>query len=154
MLPRPYWKPGFDGPVKFSRDGTLLADREAKNVVSVRDVATLREVTSIRAAEPPSLLVPEPSILGPALPAGDAWKWGFAHFFDTEGKILTVSGRVVQRWEPRTGQELAKFNVGPLLPDGKPDVMIAPGPAPNEVAVIVLGNPVVRIVDITTGKIT
>lgn len=154
MLPRPYWKPGFDGPVKFSRDGTLLAGREAKNVVSVRDVATLREVTSIRAAEPPSLLVPEPSILGPALPAGDAWKWGFAHFFDTEGEILTISGKVVQRWEPRTGQELAKFNVGPLLPDGKPDVMIAPGPAPNEVAVIVLGNPVVRIVDITTGKIT
>lgn len=61
---------------------------------------------------------------------------------------------MVQRWEPRTGQELAKFHVGPLLLDGKPDVMIAPGPAPNEVAVIVLGNPVVRIVDITTGKIT
>ncbi|MEU1287677.1 serine protease [Kitasatospora sp. NPDC005856] len=151
---QPYWKPGDADPVKFNRDGTLLADQEATNVVSVRDVATLREVAAITAAEPPPLPVPEPSVLGPDLPAGEAWKWNFAHFFDTEGKILTISGSVVQRWEPGTGRELAKFDVTPLLPAGTPDVVIAPSPTPNEVAVIVLGDPEVRIVDITTGKAT
>lgn len=150
---QPHWKPGNSNPVKFNRDGTLLADQEAKNVVSVREVATLKEVTAITAAEPPPLPVPAPSVLGPLLPPGEAWKWGFAHFFDTEGRILTISGSVVQRWEPRTGRELTRFDVTPLLPDGKPDVMIAPSTTPNEVAVIVMGDPEVRLIDITTGEV-
>nr|WP_262986004.1 serine protease [Streptomyces sp. CBMA123] len=151
---QPYWKPGDADPVRFSPDDALLADQEAKNVVSVREVSTLREVAAITAAEPPPLPVPEPSVVAPPLPPGEAWKWGFAHFFDPEGKILTISGSVVQRWEPRTGRELARFDVKPLLPDGKPEVVIAPYPAPNKVAVIVLGDPEVRIVDITTGTVT
>ncbi|WP_217368133.1 WD40 repeat domain-containing protein [Kitasatospora sp. MMS16-BH015] len=150
---KPYWKPTEANPAGFSRDGTLLADQEGKNVVSVREAATLREVAAITAADFPPLPAPEPADPERLFPPAEAWKWSFADFFDTEGKILTVSGSVVQRWEPRTGRELARFDVMPLLPAGKLDVMFGPYPAPNEVALIVLGDRDVRIVDITTGKV-
>ncbi|MGA5821498.1 hypothetical protein ACPC54_26940 [Kitasatospora sp. NPDC094028] len=60
---------------------------------------------------------------------------------------------MVQRWEPCTGWELARFDAKFLLPDNNPGVRIAPYPAPNKAAVIVLGDPDVRIVDITTGTV-
>ncbi|MCX4632241.1 serine protease [Streptomyces sp. NBC_01443] len=155
---KPYWKPGNDDLLKLSRDGSLLADQEGQNVVSVREVSTLREVAIITAAEPPPLPVPKPSILGPALPPGEAWKWGFQYFFDPDGKVLTISGSVVQRWEPRTGREIVRFDVKALLPEGTPEggpeIDVAPYPAPNKVSVIRPGDPEVRIVDITTGAIT
>lgn len=98
-----------------------------------------------------------PSILGPAAPTGDAGKWDFQYYFDGGGNVLTVSGTVVQQWDPRTGQELAHFDAKVLqpkdAPEGRPRISIGPYPAPNKVDVVTWGDPDVRIVDITTGAV-
>ncbi|MFB0632752.1 trypsin-like peptidase domain-containing protein [Streptomyces sp. AB3(2024)] len=155
---KPYWIAGDTDQMRLSSDGSLLASQEGQNVISVREVSTLREVAVITASEPPPLATVTPSTLGPAVPAGDAGKWDFQYYFDGGGNVLTVSGTVVQQWDPRTGRELAHFDAKALqpkdAPEGQPHISIGPYPAPNKVDVVTWGDPDVRIVDITTGAVT
>ncbi|MEW9341089.1 S1 family peptidase [Streptomyces tanashiensis] len=152
---KPYWKPGSTDLLKLNRDGSLLADQEGKNVVTIRDTSTLRQLATITAAEPPSQATTPPILGGPA---GDAAKWDFHYYFDDGGNVLTVSGTLAQQWDPHTGRELAHYDAKALRPgdaaESRPETLITPYPAPNKVVAITMGDPEVRIVDITTGAVT
>ncbi|MFE9116158.1 trypsin-like peptidase domain-containing protein [Streptomyces sp. NPDC007172] len=154
--PKPYWKPEHNDLLRFTRDGRLFADREGVNVVSVRDAATLRQTAAITAASPPPTRGQAPP---PILGGGNTSpKWDFSYFFDPRGNLLTVSGTQVEQWDPHTGSRLAHFDIKTLLPHSGPqgpaEILVGPCPAPNTVFVITLGDPVIRIVDIITGRTT
>ncbi|MFI6002082.1 trypsin-like peptidase domain-containing protein [Streptomyces sp. NPDC051366] len=140
--PEPFWDTK-NSPLRQTRDGTLFADRDGKNTVSVRTVSDLRQVVRITAAMPPS---------------GDPKDLDFTFFFDMDNHLVTLSGTKIQQWDPRTGRQLAQFDTAAFHPrndskgKGIPQVVVTAFPAPNQVAVLVLDDPVVRIVDIVTGS--
>ncbi|MEU5161694.1 hypothetical protein AB0G74_19085 [Streptomyces sp. NPDC020875] len=156
---KPYWIPqGTDLPV-FDPAGALVADREARNTVVVRDASTLRALASVTTAPPPK-----------TRPGNRRWrnlevsgalshreqKEEFRYFFDHTGRLLTVSGTVVQQWDPRTGRPTARFDAAALRPRTDRDAVltIAPYPDRNRISVIVRGRPGIRVVDITDGRTT
>ncbi|MEV7831658.1 serine protease [Streptomyces subrutilus] len=153
----PYRKPGSTELLKMSRDGRLLADQEGAKVVAVLDAATLRRLATINAADP----APAGTAATPAADPGStgepdiAKELDFQHHFDAGGNVLTVSGTLVRQWDPHTGRELAHYDAKVLLPTtgNPPKTLIGPYPAPNRITVTVWGDPVVRIVDITTGAV-
>lgn len=147
--PDPKWDSSFTsgtgspGYLKLNSDGTLLADLEDANTVSIRETSTLRQVARITAAVPPNA--------GPE-------ETDFAYYFDADGRLLTVSGTQVQQWDVHTGKLLAQFDTTAFHPktasDGNPSVWAGPGPGTNQIAVIVHGDPAIKIVDLTTGRTT
>ncbi|SDO81872.1 AAA ATPase domain-containing protein [Streptomyces sp. cf386] len=156
---KPYWVPGETDLPVFDATGGLVADREARDTVVVRDTSTLRKVAAVTAVRPPKTrpgtrLVRDLDVSG-ALTLQDP-KYEFRYFFDHTGHLLTVSGTVLQQWDPRTGRQTARFDAGALRPDGDPDALmtIAPYPGRNKVSVIVQGRPGIRVVDITDGRVT
>lgn len=122
----------------------LAAVQTAANVVTVRDITTLRQTVRITAAMPPDY--------------ADEQDDRFKYFFDGKGNLLTVSGTVVQQWDLRTGRQLARFDAGSLHPrdDIDPDLLptVWNHPAANQVSVIVPDDPVIRVVDLRTGHTT
>jgi hypothetical protein len=136
--PRPYWI-HRDDQLRFSHDRRLFADREGADLVSVREVSTLRQVAQVRTAPPPA---PE----------------ALSFTFDHAGHLVTISGGQIQQWDPRSGRQVARFDAsvfGPVVDKiGLPLIRIAEYPAPDQVAVLAVGNPVVHIVDIRTGGTT
>ncbi|MFE6847555.1 trypsin-like peptidase domain-containing protein [Streptomyces sp. NPDC057686] len=140
--PEPFWDT-TNSPLRQTRDGTLFADRDGKNTVSVRTVSDLRQVVRISAAMPPT---------------GDPKNLDFTFFFDMDNHLVTLSGTRIQQWDPHTGRQLAQFDTAAFHPrndskgKGIPQVVVTAFPAPNQVAVLVLDDPVVRIVDIVTGR--
>lgn len=146
--PDPKWDSSFTnggspGYLKLNSDGTLLADLEDANTVSIRETSTLRQIARITAAVPPNA--------GPE-------ETDFAYYFDADGRLLTVSGAQVQQWDEHTGKLLAQFDTTAFHPktdsDGNPGVWAGPGPGTNQIAVIVHGDPAIKIVDLTTGHTT
>ncbi|MET9657507.1 trypsin-like peptidase domain-containing protein [Streptomyces sp. NPDC006510] len=156
---KPYWLPQETDLPVFNSTGGLVADREARNVVVVRDTSTLRKVATVTAVRPPKTR-PDTRVIRDLDVSGALSRYGqkyeFRYFFDHTGHLLTVSGTVVQQWDPRTGRQTARFDAGALRPDDDPDaiMMIAPYPDRNKVSVIVQGQPVIRVVDITDGRTT
>ncbi|MFF8563656.1 trypsin-like peptidase domain-containing protein [Streptomyces albidoflavus] len=155
----PYWVPeNADLPV-FDTTGELVADREGRNLVVVRDVSTLRKVAVVKAVRPPPTDPDSRSVrdldMSGAL-SSYPQDYEFRYFFDRTGHLLTVSGTVVQQWDPRTGRQTARFDAGELRPDDEPDAVltVTPYPARNKVSVLVMGSPGLRVVDLTTGKVT
>lgn len=131
-------------------DDRPLANREASNVVVIRETESLREVSRITTARPtgrPSASVDDYLVLGRRQPDTN-----FQYYFDHAGNLLTVSDTQVQLWNSRTGDQIVRWDSGAMQPPGGGDVLVGPYPAANQVTVIVLGNPVVRIVDLTTGR--
>ncbi|QEV09192.1 trypsin-like peptidase domain-containing protein [Streptomyces prasinus] len=156
---KPYWVPEKTDLPVFDGTGRLVADREDRNVVVVRDASTLREMTTVTAVRPPKTRpdtreVRDLDISG-AL-SNHHQDYEFRYFFDHTGHLLTVSGTVVQQWDPRTGRQTARFDAGALRPDDEPDAVmtIAPYPDRNKVSVLVQEQPGIRVVDITSGKVT
>ncbi|MFD9421900.1 MULTISPECIES: serine protease [unclassified Streptomyces] len=156
---KPYWAPEETDVLTLDPAGKLVADREGKNVVVVRDASTLRKAATVATPAPPER---RPGPQKPRdLDVGGALSWRgskyeFRYFFDDTGRLMTVSGTVVQQWDARTGRQLARFDVGALRPDGAPDapVTVGPYPARNKISVIVQGQPGIRVVDITDGRTT
>ncbi|MET9686974.1 serine protease [Streptomyces sp. NPDC006514] len=152
---KPYWKPRSTDLLQQNRDRSLLADQEGKNVVTIRDTSTLRELATITAAEPPPQNSTPPPLAGPDW---EATNWDFRYHFDGGGNLLTMSGTLVQQWDPHTGRELAHYDAKALRPDAaagiQPEISVSTHPEPNKVVVITSGDPDVRIVDITTGAVT
>ncbi|MGW9600332.1 hypothetical protein ACWHBW_00380 [Streptomyces albidoflavus] len=147
-----------DIPV-FDTTGELVADREGRNLVVVRDASTLRKVATVKSVRPPPTVPDTRSVRDLDMSGGLSnypQDYEFRYFFDHAGRLLTVSGTVVQQWDPRTGRQTARFDAGDLRPDDEPDAVmtIAPYPARNKVSVLVTGSPGLRVVDITTGKVT
>lgn len=138
--PRPYWLPQGSYHIVLSRNRDLLADWDSRNTVSVREVPTLRRTAHITVPRPKSIV-------------------GFQLFFDRNSRLVTVSGTVVQQWDPRTGRQLARLDIKPMV-DGstrasKPLTwLVTDYPADNQVAVLLYGDPTVRVVDLTTGRTT
>ncbi|WP_159050524.1 nSTAND1 domain-containing NTPase [Streptomyces cellostaticus] len=138
--PRPYWLPEGNYHIVLNRKRDLLADWDSEKTVSVREVATLRRTAHITVPKPPS--------------ASD-----FQCFFDRHGRLVTVSGTVAQQWDPRTGRQLARFDIKPIV-DGstrasRPTTWrVGDYPADNQVSVLVYGDPTVHVVDLTTGRTT
>ncbi|MFC7978916.1 trypsin-like peptidase domain-containing protein [Streptomyces cinereoruber] len=156
---KPYWIPVTTDLPVLDRAGRLVADREGPDVVVVRDTSTLRKVTTVTAVRPPKIHTGPERIQD--LNAGRALipntsRYEFRFFFDHADRLLTVSGTVVQQWDPRTGRQTARFDARSLRPDDHPDALltIAPYPDENKVSVIVQGQPGIRVVDITDGRIT
>ncbi|MEV7930494.1 trypsin-like peptidase domain-containing protein [Kitasatospora sp. NPDC088779] len=139
---KPYWVDPQER-IQFSKDGQLLADREGVNLISVREVSTLREKTLITTPMPP-----------PARSKPGAVQY----YFDRGGHLVTLSGTLVQQWDATTGHQIAQFDTAVFHPrnndDGVPDIGIGPYPADNQVAVLLRGDPVIRVVNVTTGRTT
>ncbi|MCB5179591.1 nSTAND1 domain-containing NTPase [Streptomyces antimicrobicus] len=125
--PQPYWKPEHSQRMPLSRDGKLLADRDATNSVTVYEVDTLRPVTRVTTA---------------AVSGEDR----FLCWFHGDGTLVTSADTVVQQWDPRSGQELARFDAA------AEGATAFPYPADHQVAVLVPGDPEVKVVDLTTGR--
>ncbi len=155
----PYWVPQKTDLPVFDTTGALVADREGRNLVVVRDASTLRKVTTVKSVRPPPT-VPDTRSVRDLDMSGALSNYPqdheFRYFFDHTGHLLTVSGTVVQQWDPRTGRQTARFDAGDLRPDDEPDAVmtIAPYPARDKVSVLVMGSPGLRVVDLTTGKVT
>ncbi|MGW0366711.1 nSTAND1 domain-containing NTPase [Streptomyces sp. NPDC002990] len=134
--PQPHWN-HKNNRLPFDREGRLFADWQAKNVVSVREVSTLRETARVTTAMPPS-------------------EEEFTSFFDRDGHLVTVAGTRVQQWHVRTGAQLADFDAAVFLPESRggkaPSASVVAHPLPNHVAVLVGSQSAVRVVDITTGR--
>ncbi|MFE6286212.1 trypsin-like peptidase domain-containing protein [Streptomyces sp. NPDC057877] len=157
---KPHWVPQRVEPLALDRTGRLVADREGVNIVTVRDATTLRRTTTVTATQPPRLPDSEPSNADIDIGDGgtDRPAYDFTYFFDRDGNLVTVSGTVVEQWDPRTGRRLARLDAAPLRTRAKgakdADLMIGPYPAKNQVAVVVLDRPGIHIVDLTTGRTT
>ncbi|MEU3603402.1 trypsin-like peptidase domain-containing protein [Streptomyces sp. NPDC006798] len=156
---KPYWLPQETDLPVFDPAGALVADREARNTVVVRDASTLRALASVTTAPPPKT---RPGTRGSRnLEVSGALSYReqkeeFRYFFDHTGRLLTVSGTVVQQWDPRTGRATARFDAATLRPRTDRDAVltIAPYPDRNRISVIVRGRPGIRVVDITDGRTT
>ena len=142
------WNPvsSYSRRLQLSRDGVLTAVQEDVNVIAVRETSTMRETTRITTAMPPV-----------GNQAGDLDPDNhFSYFFDWNGNLVTVAGLQVQQWDPRTGRQLAHFDVGALLHaagdvvSDQPGPVIAAYPAANQISVVYHGDPTVRIVDLST----
>ncbi|MET9395276.1 serine protease [Streptomyces sp. NPDC006624] len=160
---KPYWVPRRAEPLAMDRAGRLVADREGANIVTVRDATTLRRTATVTAAEPPLLEDSAPSTGDIRLGGGDRKSvkhptYDFSYFFDRGGRLITVSGDVVEQWDPRTGRRIVRFDAARIRAraGGAEDaeLMIGPYPGTNRVTVIVLDRPGIHIVDITTGRVT
>ncbi|MFI2207500.1 trypsin-like peptidase domain-containing protein [Streptomyces sp. NPDC020192] len=138
---KPYWKPASSDTLASSRDGKLLADREGADVVSVRQIPSLRQTALITIPKPIS------------------WtsETNFSDFFDADAHLVTVFGTDVQEWDAHTGRMLAQFNATAFHPrsdtNGEPQVTVAPYSAANQVVIIDTGDPLLRVVDLTTGHV-
>jgi hypothetical protein len=141
--PKPFWHQPNDLLVR-SPDRRLFADREGPNVVSVREIATLRELARVATPMPPTLDPHRSS--------------AFTFVFDRTGHLVTRSGTQVQQWDLRTGTQIARFDAKIFHPAANSQLGPTIGtfyyPAPNQIAVVVPGDPVVRIVDLRTGRTT
>ena len=136
---KPFWVPTSDDYLRS--DGDLLADREGADLVSIRQLPSLRQTALITIQTPPS------------------WtsETSFSDFFDTAGHLITVSGTEVQEWDARTGRMLARFTDTAFHPqndtNGEPEVMAAPSTAANQVVIVDTGDPLLRVVDLATGHV-
>lgn len=127
--PQPEWAPArYD--LRFDRSQHLVAVRSGENVVTVRDTTTLKRTARI------------------TVPAGQPDD-EFDYFFDWTGNLVTVSGTSVRQWNARTGRQLAQFDTGT-----EPPRKVGTYPATNQVYVITRDDPVVRVVDLHTGRTT
>ncbi|MDV7216814.1 nSTAND1 domain-containing NTPase [Streptomyces prunicolor] len=136
--PRPHWYPEDGYQLVLNSDRTLLADWDAENTISIRKVTTLRQTARITIPKPPSTSE-------------------FQYFFDRNGRLVTVSGTRVQQWDTRTGKQLAHFDIKTIIAKSRsantpPSVHVARYPGDNQVAVLLWGDPTVRVVDLTTGR--
>ncbi|MFB6945435.1 trypsin-like peptidase domain-containing protein [Streptomyces sp. NPDC060286] len=156
---KPYWVPDQPDLPVFDGTGRLVADRESADTVVVRDASTLRKVATVTAVRPPKTRPGTHWVRDLDVSGALSWhfqQYEFRYFFDHTGRLLTVSGTVVQQWDPRTGRQTARFDAGALRPGDDPDalVTIAPYPDRNQVSVIVRGQRGIRVVDITDGRVT
>ncbi|MGW8944134.1 serine protease [Streptomyces koyangensis] len=154
----PYWVPQKTDLPVFDTGGALVADREGRNLVVVRDASTLRKVTTVKAVRPPPTDPDARAVRDLDMSGGLSnyrQDYEFRYFFDHTGHLLTVSGTVVQQWDPRTGRQTARFDAGALRPDDEPDAVmtITPYPGRNKVSVLVPGSPGLRVVDLTTKEV-
>ncbi|WP_222108269.1 hypothetical protein [Streptomyces sp. SAJ15] len=118
----------------------LLADWDAEDAISVREVSTLRRTARIGIPKPPT-------------PAD------LQYFFDQDGRLVTVSGTRVQQWDARTGRQLAHHDIKGIIAGSRGastprQANVNRYPADNQVAVLVWGDPTVRVIDLTTGRTT
>ncbi|MFC7978914.1 trypsin-like peptidase domain-containing protein [Streptomyces cinereoruber] len=157
----PYWVPDHSERLALDSTGELVADHEGANIVTVRDATTLRRIATVTTVQPPRM--PESSSIADIAIDGhgnatDARpKYDFGYFFDGDGKLITVSGSIVEQWDPRTGRRLARFDAEAVRPraSGAKDaeVLVGAYPESNRVTVIVLDRPGIHIVDTTTGRV-
>ncbi|MER7477931.1 trypsin-like peptidase domain-containing protein [Streptomyces sp. NPDC126510] len=136
--PRPYWHPKDAYLLALDSDRTLLADWVAEDTVLVREVSTLRQTARITVPKPPSTSE-------------------FQYFFDRDAHLVTVSGTRVQQWDTRTGRQRAHFDIKTIIADSRsastpPTVKVGHYPGDNQVAVLLWGDPTVRVVDLATGR--
>jgi hypothetical protein len=143
--PKPYWDHA-DDHLQSSRYG-LFADREGRNVVSVREASTLRQTTQVTTVMPPTSKGDYE----------DPQAANFSYFFDWSGHLVTVSGTQIQQWDERTGRQLTRFDAEVFHPkstNGNVDLWVGAYPAADQVSVVAEGDPVVHIVDLATGRTT
>ncbi|ACU37036.1 S1 family peptidase [Actinosynnema mirum] len=122
--------------------GELLVNRTGEHEITVHQLPSLRELTRITAVAHP----PDPS-------GKDV---GFTYHFDRNGGVVTVSGTVVQQWDARRGEELARFDAKALLPPGAPPsaLAVAPYPLQGHVAVLVREGTTAHVIELATGRTT
>ncbi|WP_215455600.1 trypsin-like peptidase domain-containing protein [Streptomyces sp. ATCC 21386] len=142
----PYWT--GDDPIAFTRDGRLLAHREGVNKVVVRDTKSLRRLSVITTAMPPT-------------PAREGTNPYLDYFFDRSARLVTVAGTLIQRWNGRTGRAVDDHDLEALgsvaAKRNDPDyegVFVISHPDPDRVTVVVRGDPYVRVVELPGGRQT
>lgn len=156
----PGWTLGPRDGVRTSPRGGLVADREGPDVVAVRDVATLRKLTTVHAVRPPDddgsqfAFVRDLTGNSGSTSAFGSGPNDFCYFFDAGGSLVTVSGNVVQLWRARTGEERNRLDLSKTRPRGAEagPPAVAPASAPGTIAVTYPGAQVTRVIDIGSGK--
>ncbi|MFI1735305.1 WD40 repeat domain-containing protein [Streptomyces acidicola] len=126
--------------VTFSADGKTVYDRVGKNTVVLRRASDLRPLRTINATDPP---VTDPDAEG--------LEFSYARIGDS---LVTVSGTVLQQWDWETGRQSARKDLSRLITgvSAKSTLSITRYPKPGHLAVVVWGDPKVRIVDTTTWR--
>ncbi|MGD3112711.1 trypsin-like peptidase domain-containing protein [Streptomyces sp. YGL11-2] len=124
----------------FSADGKTVADQTGKRTVVLRRSSDLEPVRTITAADPPTDSEGEPD---------------FRFSFDGDS-VVTRSGTVVQRWDRNTADKTAQLDLRQVIHDlpPHPDIEFAPYPQPDDIAVVVWGDPYVHIIDIAARRET
>lgn len=138
----PVWPSGHEDYLRANRDGTLLADRQGVNIVSIRELPSLRERARIVVPTPP----PE---------TGDPR--GALRYFFSDTSLITQSGTRIDEWDPTTGRRLGGFDASALHPRGSEGVeefQVGSYPGPHQVTVLVQGDPRDHIVNLRTGAVT
>lgn len=154
----PGWTIGArDGPRATPR-GELVADREGRNVVVIRDAATLQKRAVVYAERPPDndsqelSLVRDLSGNSGATAAYD--NDGFSYFFDASGNLVTVSGDVVQLWRAWTGRQVARLDLSKTRPPGAGNALpsVAPSSSPETVSVTYPGALSTTVINVSSGR--
>ncbi|MFR0359469.1 trypsin-like peptidase domain-containing protein [Streptomyces sediminimaris] len=135
--PEPCRPLGKDDQLTLDPTGRLFALRDGDHTVSVHQVSTLKRLSRVTTPAPPGT--------------------SLQYFFDDGGHLVTRSGTLVQQWDTHTGRQLARFDTKVFRPktvDGILDLFVGRYPAPGTVDVIAWGDPVVHLVNLTTGHVT
>lgn len=155
------WLLGDTDGIRAAPTGGLIADREGRNIVVVRDAATLRKRATVHA-------VPAPDDGDPSRPlvrdltgnsgtsSGGSYEPSlFSYFFDAAGNLVTISGNVVQIWQARTGSESSRLDLSRTRPRGarKQPSVVAPAASPGTVAVTYPDARATRVINIAAGKV-
>ncbi|ATL31448.1 serine protease [Streptomyces formicae] len=119
---------------------TLMADVSDLNRITVRALPSLRKVAEFRTAKPPVGQDGVPDLIYP--------------FLD-DHRIVTTSGTLVEQWDARTGERLARpIDLASLHLNSKkkPSYLVGRHREPGYMAVTVHGEPYVHAVALRTGK--
>jgi hypothetical protein len=138
---QPPWDLKEQDFIRLNPDNTLLAERSGSNVVSIREVSTLREVAHVTTPAPPP-----PSPLDDD--GGD-----IGYFFDGPDHLVTHVAGTVERWDARTGRRLKRVDLAALgvVGDDTSGAVVSAYPEAGRVAVTVRNEPQISVVDLRTG---
>ncbi|WP_193318067.1 MULTISPECIES: nSTAND1 domain-containing NTPase [Streptomyces] len=124
--------------------GGLMADvMTGEGSVVIRDIETLEAVAELRVTPPPT--APHPNLVP-----------GVEMLFQADGRLVTRSGNVVERWDAATGRRIDRVDLADLGllsddPRHAESFRIVSTSMPGRVAVVNGGHEV-RVVDLSSGR--
>jgi len=139
--PPPFWEAG-PRDLTCNRGCTLLADRVAADRIAVRrlpGLELLREITTSPVQPSRPLLRGEP-------------QRSYDMFFLSE-RLITINGHQVEVWDLTSGDRVAQLDLDALgHANARQIVRLGGGPAPDQLGLLVVGRPDLRVLDVHSGQ--